>query len=49
MLNIAVFAPIAEGKRQNSDQSERGRFAKLAKSEPKVVHVVTVIIRHEGQ
>ena len=38
-----------ERERQDSDQSESGRFAKLTKSEFEVVHVVTVIIQHEGQ
>ena len=38
-----------ERERQDSDQSEPGRFAKLAKSEFEVVHVVIVIIQHEGQ
>jgi hypothetical protein len=38
-----------ERERQDSDQSESGRFAQLAKSEFKIVHVVTVIIQHEAQ
>ena len=38
-----------ERKRKNSDQSEPRRFAKLAKSKLEIVHVVTVIIQHEGQ
>jgi hypothetical protein len=38
-----------ERERQDRDQSEPGRLAKLAKSEFVVVHVVTVIIQHEGQ
>jgi len=38
-----------ERERQDRDQSKPGRFKKLAKSELEVVHVITVIIQHEGR
>ena len=41
--------PDPNSQSDNNGNSESRRPAELAKSELEVVHVVTVIIRHEGQ